>query len=445
MTVRFRFGGGKLGGASVPISTGPTLGRDAEIAADRPRVVADPGGGVEFSTLAELTGTGPKSITANPTGTKFVKRGGSQTLLVSGTYNVGTKNPDIWFPGHALDAAPTCPIIAGGGQVGVALDGTMQIHGGAWQGFSSSTLRFLANSLLEDALFRENVDGGFTLNGDNCEARYFESHDNGENGFRCNGPPPDVLSGLFIHHFTTHHNNTLGLGPGGNVAGFKATRCDGNNVAEHFYIHDEPSWGAWTDHAAGVGMGGWIDREAIVENCSRSGVFLEGVAGGCGVERIAFKNNGKAVTIGPQPATDRNTPNLRINNSDSSLGSGIRGFVRNCSFDSTLTGLSNQGILLHIDNHDAHPDRCRNWDIEDNEFILRDSVSDRVGGLDVATTGVILSDGDIHFRRNHYIVNSLSATYWQWMLAGSRSEIDEPWADWQSVHGMDTDGTRESL
>jgi hypothetical protein len=168
-------------------------------------------------------------------------------------------------------------------------------------------------------------------------------------------------------------------------------------------------------------------------------MFFEGVSGGCGVRRVAFKNNGNGESIGPDPdtgsigvASDVNCANLRVTCSDATLGTGVRGFVSRNIFDSTLSETTQRGRLLIFDDHEAHHHYDRAWDAEDNLFILRGTADSRVGGrdkTDPATTP--LWQRDIHFRRNEYRRASTTAAYHIWDDA-SGGGIAKTKAQWQA-------------
>lgn len=440
---------------------GPTNGRATVIAEAGPLTVTDPGGGVPFSTWDELA----SGITANGVGTKFVKRGGAQTLVPT-TIDVGTKNPDIWFPGFASSTSPTCAIIdAGGAQIAGIIGGTYSVHGGVWQNFgnlpdtgSRHPLRVVGdNSLIEDGLFRDNIDAGLTVGGSFCTIRRLECHSNGRNGLRANPTAesefPLGMRGTVFENLHLWGNNISGTQLGNNAAAFKGTSLSGTAAApvliQKNYAHDNNSFGLWVDlwtHEASDIY--WLDN--VSELNWRAGIFCESVGGGCRIQRNFVKNNG--ITNNPLNAVSlTNGWNISVSTSDCTLGNGVRGDISLNIVDHDVfdAGDTDVGRLIGLYNTgtEARPD-CKNWDVHDNQIRCRDTQVQRVGGHDGQIT-TNLWTGNHDWYNNLYKVASLSTSYWRWGSGASDSGTSQTWAQWQAISGagglFDRGSTRELI
>lgn len=444
---------GKRGGIITPPSPplggevfGPTDGRTTVISQAAPRPVTDPGGGITFTTPADLQ----TKINANPVGTKFIHAaGGTETWIA---VSCGSKAPKIYFLGLA---GSTSTVLNGNAANIIGIDGAqsgapVEIHGGRWTNFgqSAGALNFHGpimmrdGWLLEDFVTDTNFNAGFNNQGSNVIVRYGLSHSNGQNAWRTaeyTADGPKRVDNVY-EHVETRNNNTRGLNPGDFAGGVKMTQV-ASNVGRYLYVHDEPGFGLWYDTAEGGALhAGNGFEESVIENCDRAALFLEGVGSGCFLRHNYVKDCGRNVTVGGQAPSLTNCTAIRISASDSTLGGTTRGDVSFNFLDFTLAQDGNIGALLTMFNHDGHPDRCKNWDIHNNQFWMRSAVSQangRVCGVDNATTGTLMVNGDIDFYDNEYHVLSNSVEYWQWFTAGTRNEDRMTYAQWQGFHPGD--------
>jgi hypothetical protein len=425
---------------------GPTNGRDWVIANAGPSATTDPGGGVTFTTLADLE----TKINANPSGTKFVRTAGG-TITWSNGVACGAKAPKLYFLGLA---GSTSTVINGGGLNITGIDGNqtgapVEIHGGRWTNFGSAGggehhVPFLMRDgwLAEDFVTDTNFFKGFRNQGSNVIVRRAETHSNGSNGWGTNeyvSNGPKRVDNLY-EHIDVHNNNTRNLSPDNFAGGCKMLQC-ARNIGRYIYCHDENAWGLWFDTAEGgtLHTGNGFE-ECVVEDCARSGLFLEGVGSGAFLKRNWVKNNGRGITIGGQAPEYGNSAQIRLSCSDMTLGGAGRGNVSRNYVDYTLSQTGTLGGLLVMHDFDGHPDRSRNWDIFQNQWWLRSATGQsngRLTGRDEATTGVMMSAGDNDFFDNEYHVANTSLNNWQWFLTGTRTESGMNYSTWQTHHPGD--------
>jgi hypothetical protein len=425
---------------------GPTQGRDWVVANAKPLAVTDPGGGVTFTTLADLQ----TKINANPAGTKFVHAAGG-TMTWDQAVSLGGKAPKIYFLGLA---GSTATVINGGaaniiGITGQQTGAPAEIHGGRWTNFGSSSGQAFHGPmilkdgwLLEDFVVDGNFNAGFENQGSNVTIRRGRSSSNGQNAWRTNeytSNGPKRTDNLY-EHIETFSNNTRSLNPGDFAGGVKMLQV-ARNIGRYIYSHDEPGFALWYDNAEGgtLHTGNGFE-ECVVENSSRCALFDEGSGSGSFFRRNYLKDCGRAVTIGGQVGSYLNCAAIRIDSADQTLGGTTRGDVSRNVIDYTLSQSGNIGGLIVLFNNEGHPDRCKNWDIHHNQLWLRSASAQsngRITGLDDATTGTMLVNGNVDFFDNEYHVASTSVNYWQWFTAGTRNEVTMSYSTWQGHHPGD--------
>jgi hypothetical protein len=434
---------------------GPTAGRAAIIAAAKPRTVTDPGGGITFTTRADLQ----TKITANASGTKFIHAAGG-TVDWDANIDVGNKAPKIYYLGLA---GSTSTVINGGARDIFGLTGTnglggaagtgFEVHGGRWTNFGGTSdatgpMNTQDGVIVEDAQFDGNRASGFRCVSTNGIYRYIKTFNNGRDGWTLaeytnDGP---IRVGNLFERIESANNNTRLFNPGIHAGGCKMLQCR-STTTRYVYCHDNLGFGLWYDLNNDVGgsLTNNTFEECVCEDNARSGIFYESGYSGPFIHRNIITNNGNSDTIGGQAPGYINCTGMRITNSDCSIGGTGRGKVSFNIFDYTGAQDGNVGGLIVFANHDGQARSCHQWDVTNNQWWLRSATAQsnrRVTMQDTKTSGTpLMGDADIQWSGNQHHVASLATEYWQECDPGTRTEDGNTWAEWIAA-GRDTNGAR---
>jgi hypothetical protein len=394
-----------------------------------PRSTYDPGGGVTFTTRADLA----SKIAANPVGTIFVHAAGGTVDWDAGVDC--TKNPKIYWLGMAgVDST----VIDGGARQIIGFDAAQtspwEMHGGVFQNFgntdATTSTPFITRdgTIVSDFICRNNFQAGFESQGSNVLAQYATLLSNGRYGM--SGTSATTTTGSIWEHIRCEDNNTRHLGPGGNAGGTKFTQRVGASTVRYWYCLNNYGFGIWADFATVESAGGFQVLENVVENNLRAGIFMEGVSSGCNAQRNYLRGNG--LGDGTWPPTDTNGWQLQVITSDGTLNgsSGI---------DISYNDIDGSSRLLAIVNHDFHPNDTKAVNVHHNRFWLRGSGM-QVGGHDEQATKTLWTEGTNDFDYNEYHVADLANSNWRWD-SGSGSGVAKTWAQWQAL-GFDVNGAR---
>lgn len=430
---------------------GPTQGRQWVIDNAGPRTVTDPGGGVSFTTRADLQ----TKINANPTGTIFVHAAGG-TIDWDASVDCGTKQPKIYFLGLA---GSTSTVIDGGarGIIGIQgnqTTGAYEIHGGRWTDFGNASapgfnqpIMLRDNCVLEDFVTDTNRNNGFGNQGSNVTVRFGTTHSNGTCGwqtteFEVDGP---VRINNTYEHIEVYNNNTQHLHPGGFASGVKMLQCS-NNVGRYIYCHDNWGFGLWYDTAEGAGLGDNGFEESVSEDNLFAGFFLEGVNGGSFVRRCYGLNNG----YGSDEISDASggsfaglgtSSQVLVSCADGSLGNGDGIEVAFNDLDDEdglvefpLSSPTDDGArMIFMWSGTHHPQATKNVSVHDNRMWLRNAKA-RVGGLDSRSTKTLWTT--CTWESNTYRVLNTTTTHYKWG-SGTEETGERTFAQWQAF-GNDT-------
>jgi parallel beta-helix repeat protein len=424
MTLRMRRGGGVEVTPPPPSQTyGPTLGRASVIAGVGARTVGSPGTGISFNSSSSLQ----SAINANPVGSTFVCS--TNTPVWNSSVDTGTKAPTIIFPGIVGQR-----VINGGGSqvIPLNLGPGATLQGGTWQNFGNADfnhgLRLYGDgATVEDAVVSDIFSSGIAVaGGDNCTISHCTTHDNGMSGYSCS----TTSLNLTIEYCDVYGNNTRGLNPGNQGGAGKISGTDTSGHFHHNYAHDNNGFGMWWDTLTNTS--GCLIEENVCENNARTGLFYE--ANDAAVIRHNYvANNGSSATIGSQLAAITNCVQLRVSDSNCITG---RGDVSFNLLDYTPAQTTELGMLLVLWDHTGTVARsCQNWDVHDNQFWLRGTLNQRVGGQDTAT-GALPVWNNNSFYSNQYRVASMTVSYWKWDT-GTGGGVPQDYVSWQGFHGGD--------
>jgi hypothetical protein len=178
-----------------------------------------------------------------------------------------------------------------------------------------------------------------------------------------------------------------------------------------------------------------VIEEYVCENNQRSGFFYEANDGSV-IRHLYIVNNGITGIIGGQSPTFENCVQARISDANCVT---TRGQFQNNLMDFTGTQSGTFGALFLLWDHTGSVGRsAQNWDIHDNQFWLRGTQNQRVGGEDTASVDFPVWSSGNSFFGNQYKVASSSQSYWKWDT-GTGTGITKTWAEWQAFHSGDID------
>ena len=423
---------------------GPHAGRDAVVAGAGHRAVSDPGGGIAFTSAADLQ----TKINANPSGTIFVA---ANSIDWDQNVSTGTKAPKIWIP--------TGRVMNGGARniIGISVGKGAELHGGEWTNFASVggqefhgpiVVTGDAATLVTDIWSHHNFQSGI---GVRTEGLAFSgttfSHSTVNNNGRYGFTGTEHLSGQFSNNtrfefLHIHNNNTNNNNPGGNAGGNKISGTI-NPWIRFCYSHHNTGAGLWTDFARET----VLLEENVVELNLWWGIFYE-------------------VGTGNLPDGHKASGQIRFNYAkDNALGNGT--FPTGNWFNgvqilaSCTDGLANGGTGYEIHHnlvdgtaraigfvaHDNHPTDVKGCLVRDNDVWIRGSTQGVVGGSwedsSDPRVGVSpwLAGSANQFIRNHYHVpvGGLGASRWRW--GGTHGgTLNRTFSQWQS-DGNDLEGS----
>lgn len=430
---------------------GPTLGAPTVRANAVPRAVTHPGGS---PTVVNPGDNIDSKITAAGAGETlwFTKGTHSRTSLLAPLAG------QTWVlesaAGKGRVAASSAVIDGGDGALNALVMSEiadLTIRGGLWtnQGNASSATYASAiihsgapgggGWLVEDAEISGNYNIGLAFQGPNCIGRRCAINDNGRYGPKLVVAAPNSS---FLN-CEVANNNTRELNPGGDASAMKLAGINllGATLGS-CWIHDNRGFGAWIDNAGTNPTGGnHLVEECVIENNWRTGLFLEGLAGGVVGRHNYVVNNGSTRTIGGQSPANVNNTQIRIADCDSTKGAGTRSALYQNIVDYTRTPTAQDpGWLLMFWNHTGHAHRNLNWDVSSNQLWCRTSGTGIIGGLEDNTGLTTVWNGDIDFLTNEYQVASLATSFWKWD-SGAGTGVAKTWAQWQA-YGQDVAGSR---
>lgn len=335
---------------------------------------------------------------------------GALNALVMGTApNVTIAGGVFQRQGNATSAAFAAAILHNGGA-----------SGGGW--------------LVRDAIVQDNFNIGVKFSAPNNTARRVYMVRNGRYGPNITeNVAGERYSGNIIENCRWSFNNQRELDIGFAAGGSKFLASPGL-IVRNCWVHDNLGFGIWSDFV-GSTSGDILYENNVVEHNRRCGLFFEGVYGGCSMFRNYIYNNGyDTVPIGGVGASFQNNSQVRITNSDCTLGPGTRGDISRNVFDFDLTQSTALGAHFLLWNHSPISTDCKNWDVHLNQFWCRTTNETRLGGFDNKTDpNVQIWNGDNDFFDNEYHVASPSVNYWRWD-SGAGTGTAKNYAAWKGFH-----------
>jgi len=271
MSMRMRRGGTTVGGAPPPSGFGPLP--DAQTIRDgaKPNVVADPGGGITFTSRLTLQ----NAITANPANSKFVAAGNT-IYNWDADINDNGKHPRIYFLGD-----PATCIINGNGREGSFNNpsaGGGEVHGGTFKNFGTSTdagqgIRMNTGWLVEDVISENNFGRGISTGADSgaITIRRAIIRNNGRYGLTMSQNTLGVWGpeGCLVEDVEISGNNTRHLGIGSDSGGTKFSSGIRNSTWRRIWAHDNYGSGLWWDaYHSGITVEDPDEVEAGVQSSS---------------------------------------------------------------------------------------------------------------------------------------------------------------------------------
>jgi hypothetical protein len=432
LSLRWRRGAVAQGAPPPPSAFyGPTAGRDSVIAGVGPRTVNSPGTGISFNSAGSLQ----TAINNNPSGSTFVCS--TNTPLWNQEVSTGTKAPIIIFPG----TPGQCVIDGQGGDFRAVVCGNgTSVTGGEWKNFGTSSAFahiFLTENdvTIQDVLVHNGFEKGIGINGLNNLISHARVYSCGRYGISTGTTSSDRADGLVIEYTEVHSNNTRNLNGGADAGGTKFAHSNDAHV-HHNYIHDNHGFGLWPD----TGNLNWVIEENVMEGNHFSGMMYEANAASLIWHNYIANNGDWTAGVGADPSTFENNVNVRL--SDDNCNTGVRGQCSNNIIDHNLPQTGQKGGLLLLWDHSGTVARsAQNWDIHDNQFWLRGTVTPRLGGEE-SGAGLnafpVWSSGNSFFS-NQYRVASIAANlpYWKWDT-GNGTGVAQTYSAWQGFHAGET-------
>jgi hypothetical protein len=418
--------------------------------------VADPGGGVSFSSASNIQSL----IDGNASNTVFVASAmGTYTNFRGIVY--GNKKPRFWFPGHASSYS-----IQGAGSLNeVGMNGNtngLEIHGGTWKLYATSGSTFggpmvaVGPSVIQDAIFTLNQQNGLALQGTTEGAVYLISRcsfiTNGRYGITANNGGFGVRYTPTLEFCLLEDNNSNLNDPGSDAGAMKFNHTDGFEMAS-CWSKGNHGFGAWADgdnrnlH--------WHDN--VVENNigfapipGAGGMFVEISEGGAVIENNYATGNGDS--------TDANYPFNAVQiivSCSPSDGTGPNPFAGRSEIRYNDVDTSDFRSPIVLYNHSSHIDslRTRNWYVHHNRMTMRGATGQSRAGLSDQCTPSSSKEGDIGtspgspglclFDFNEYHVADINGSYWNHDTS-SETPGARTWAQFQAA-GHEANGTRVAL
>lgn len=426
--------------ASGPIY-GPKFGRTWVINHAGPRSVSAPGGSPVQITTADNANFNT-ILTNNPGATFWIRAG-----IYNRTSAVQPKiNQTLVFESGAIldgGANDIAAITIGSLETGVTLrGGEIRNYGTTDTGAAGRGIIINgADAVLEDISIHNCFRIGVSIQAQRAILRYLVLYDNGVQGCGTGNSGAGQTENLLIEHCNIYGNNTRQLNPGGEGGAFKMLFASGTCRAN--YVHGNKGFGAWWD----TDNYNWFIENNVCEDNWRSGVFYEANYGGI-MRHNYIRNNGKNVTIGGQVVTQENTVNVRLSDNAAArtdpdaLVRPVE-FYRNIVDNDVFDGGGSGRMIILWDHTDSAVRHVANNDIYENQFWIRNTVTDQIRGKDFdesgpgPTTDYQVWDLDNHFWLNEYHVTNPSTLYWQWD-SGTGQGVDKTYAQWQAIHTGET-------
>jgi parallel beta-helix repeat protein len=389
-----------------------------------PRTVNSPGTGISFNSSGSLQA----AIDANPSGSTFVCS--TNTPTWDSEVNTGTKAPTIIFPGILGQCIIDCGF---GDRMGIVCGNNTTIRGGTWQNLG--TTYAFANMFhivgtavtITDVVAHHAFEKGLAIQGPNAIISHARFHTNGRYGL--NGG--NAGDGALLEYCEIDNNNTRNLTGGDDAAGTKFSNLT-NGTFRYSYVHDNHGFGFWPD----TGCNDWMVEENVMEGNHFSGLMYEANAASVLRHNYVSNNGNWTSGVGATPSTFENNVNVRLSDDNCT---GTRGQFQNNLIDHTLPQTGQAGGLFLLWDHSGTVARsAQNWDIHDNQFWLRGTNDQRVGGLESGAgfnAFPVWSSGNSFFS-NEYRVASMSVSYWKWDTANGAG-VATNYATWQGYHPGD--------
>jgi hypothetical protein len=384
-----------------------------------PRTVTDPGGGISFNSSSSLQ----SAINAQPINSVFVCSVSNPTW--TGSVFPGTKQPTIIFPGPVGQK-----VISGGGGNFIAINGgnNVTIKGGTWQNFANQFAGIVTGDdwVIQDAVVTAigyaTGGVGISVQGSGALVSHCALHSNTNMGMT-------VITGghgAAVEYCEIYNNNTGLFNPGNQGGAFKFFQSS-NGWVHHNWVHDNIGFGMWWDT---LDLD-WLIEENVSENNQRTGLFYEANFGSV-IRRNYVVDNGRDTVIGGQNPSPENCTQVRLSDCNAAGGNPVQ--VTRNYIDFTLAQTATLGGLLLIWDHTGTTARsAQNTDVFENQFWLRGTNNQRVGGEDTASGGFPVWSSDNNFFNNEYRVASNTVSYWKWDT-GTGVGIPRNFTEWQGFH-----------
>ena len=300
-------------------------------------------------------------------------------------------------------------------------DTRVTYFGGVFQHFGNAAsplyiqpLIVRPNDVVEGGEFKDNFNGGLTVQGSNAVVDVY-THHNGRYGITaeaCGGCSAPV--GIIIEDSEIAFNNTAHYNPGGDAGGTKFSGGTDGMIVRNNIVHDNYGSGLWWD---GFNTNAQVYGNTIYGN-HWWGIFYELSYGGTVVHDNVLTDNGWDTSISGD--TWFNTVQILVSCSDGTIGA-IE--IYNNTVDGTAKAL---GII----NHAVHPIDTKNVYFHNNMVILRSNGA-KVGGNAFDGETWLWTSNNL-FEDNDYRVLDLAAVHFRW------NNTDLTWSQWQALGHDDT-------
>jgi hypothetical protein len=425
---------------------GPPGGRDNIVAGAGARSVFDPGGGVAFTSAADLE----SKIAANGAGTIFVAANNiawdREVQLPS------AKAPRVWIPGfRTLDGG-------NGTHQGIVVNGASELHGGNWINFGNASAPLFigavrtngTGALVQDVTASFCYNLGIAMRGNDTVMDHCTVHHNGRYGFNgtqeVSGGPPSMRTRF--QYSLIYNNNTNLNDPGGDAGGNKISGTQDYYVGFN-YSHHNLGAGLWSDFANGDAV--WESN--VCELNSWWGIFHEmatgqvadGVQANANIHHNWLKDNCTGAGGVPSPNSWFNGVQLLSSCTDGLANGGDGYEVHHNYIDGTVRAAAWVA-------HDNHPENQRGCHFHDNDVWLRGSALGIMGGSweDSSSPNHVIDpfapSSNNTFVSNHYHVpvGGLALARWRLGTGVIGGHTNATWAQWQAS-GRDVGGTLEEI
>lgn len=424
----------------------------------QPRDVLDPGGGITFTSRADLQ----TKINANASNSMFVAAGNT-TYTWDASISDGGKHPRIYFLGDP----DLCSINMSGLELPGAINGSItggEVHGGKFRLSGTSNeashgLFLRTGWLAEDVICENNFARGIAITSDSgaITIRRSIARNNGRYGIAGGQQTASTWgpTGCLLEDVQVSGNNTRHLGIGGDAGGTKFSSGFRNGTFRRCWFHDNYGSGLWFD---GYHSGNLVE-DSVFENNRNWGVFVELGYGSSTFRRLYLKDNASALPTDP---VNTGVPDwykavqfliscvdgTLVANEGGAYGTGTSGGTGVIFRDSYIedTGIDSYTRAMGVITHDTHPIPAKDCHFLHNQLWLRNTTAlsggagaGQVGGLDADSTQILWNE-IMEFDNNEYHVGStaVGVDYFKW--AGSGEGDPRDWTEWRAF-GKDTNST----